>query len=253
MLGIPVSLAGVGDIKTRFDQKIAGKKLILTFVNPLACMLDKQHADYTGLLEEFDIVGCDGIGMVKAAKASGLLNIKRESADFSSLMAPVFNWASENKQSVGFVGGEAGVAEKSASIIIEKFPDLRIVACFTGYEQDPDDARKFFTDNQTELVICGMGAPLQERFLTQLVSAGWHGIGMTCGGFLDQTTRSAAYYPDWVDRFDVRFLYRLIKEPRRLWHRYLVDYQVFLRRYGRLKWSIFKSRLGIGKTPDNFE
>ena len=221
VLGIPVSRSGVGNIKALFSNREPGKSLILTFVNPLACALDKRNADYTVLLEQFDIVGCDGLGMVRAAKASGLSEVERESPDFTSLMWPVFQWAADNAQTVGFVGGKPGVADKAVSVINQEIPELNIVACFNGYEEEPAKAREYFIGNRTDLVICGMGAPLQERFLIQLVSGGWQGIGMTCGGFLDQTIGVAIYYPQWVDRMNLRFLYRLVKEPRRLWRRYL--------------------------------
>ena len=248
-MGIPVSEFGVGNIEALFSQKDPGKHLLLTFVNPGACDLANKHADYTTLLEQFDVVGCDGIGMVKAAHACGLTGIKRESADFSSLMGPIFNWASENHQSVGFIGGKPGVVEKATSNIQQKFSGLNIVARFNGYEHDPDKALTFFTENHTELVICGMGAPLQERFLLQLVADGWQGIGVTCGGFLDQTTKRVMYYPAWIDRLDLRFLYRMVKEPHRLWRRYLVDYRIFVWRFCKLKWTLFKSKHGLGGSP----
>lgn len=34
-----------------------------------------------------------------------------------------------------------------------------------------------------DLVVVGMGAPLQEKFLVDLVGLGWRGRGYTCGVF----------------------------------------------------------------------
>jgi len=226
------------------SDKKDDNSLTITFVNPLACALSKQHADYVGLLENIDVVACDGIGMIKAARACGLTDIRREAFDFTSQADPVFAWAAKYAKSVGFVGGKQGVAEKAASVIAQKYPGFLNAGCYSGYAQDPEQARKHFTENQTDLVVCGMGAPLQERFLIQLVSTGWQGVGVTCGGFLDQTTKGAAYFPDWVDRLNIRFLYRLVKEPRRLWRRYLVEYQVFMGRYWRFQWQRFRSKFG---------
>lgn len=42
------------------------------------CTLGRDHGEHTGLLEAFDIDACDGIDMVKPAKARGLSGIKRE-------------------------------------------------------------------------------------------------------------------------------------------------------------------------------
>ena len=249
VLGIPVSPAGVGDVSKLFTRKEAGEHLIVTFVNPLACALAQLNSDYVDLLNNFDIVTCDGIGMVHASRASGIKNSNRESFDFTSLADAVFRSAVDNHWQLGIVGGESGVAEKSSNILQLKYPGLQVVACYSGFGPEPAEAQDYFTKNQIDLVICAMGAPLQEKFFVQLVAGGWHGIGFTCGGFLDQVVVGEAYYPDWVDRLNIRFLYRLVKEPRRLWRRYLVDYQVFLRRYSQLQWKRLKAKMRIGQTP----
>ena len=49
-----------------------------------------------------------------------------------------------------------------------------------------------------------------------------------------------------------RFLYRLFREPRRLWRRYLVEYRVFLGRYAQLQWRRLITALrGGGKPGDS--
>ncbi len=253
VLGIPVTPGGIGDVPCLLAAKPEGESLLISFVNPQACALARQHGDYIRFLEMFDFIACDGIGMVKAARAVGLKSIQRESFDYTSLAGTVFQWAAQSKQQLGLVGGKPGVADQAATVLRKKYPDLEIVACYSGFGEDLIEARQFFVKNQTSLVICGMGAPLQEKFLLQIVAESWHGIGFTCGGFLDQLTAGEDYYPAWVDRFNIRFLYRLAREPRRLWRRYLVDYQVFVRRYARLQWNLFKSKLGMGQTLDQNE
>ena len=246
VLGIPVSPAGVGDVPRLLAAKTVDESLLITFVNPQACALGEQYDDYIQLLESFDIVTCDGIGMVKAARAGGARNTQRESFDFTSLAGAVCQWAAQTGRQVGLVGGKPGVTEQAATVLMQKYQGLQIAACYSGFGQSPVEARQFFLDSQTDIIICGMGAPLQERFLLQLVADGWRGIGFTCGGFLDQVITGDSYYPGWVDRLNLRFLYRLTKEPRRLWRRYLADYQVFIRRYIRLQWTVLKSKLGVG-------
>jgi N-acetylglucosaminyldiphosphoundecaprenol N-acetyl-beta-D-mannosaminyltransferase len=85
--------------------------------------------------------------------------------------------------------------------------------------------------NPGRLIICGMGAPRQEEFLLSLKRAGWRGMGFTYGGFLDQIASGMQYYPAWINRLNLRFLYHLYREPARLWRRYLVEYQVFIRMF----------------------
>ena len=64
-----------------------------------------------------------------------------------------------------------------------------------------------------DIVVCGMGTPTQELFLADLVKMGWEGNGFTCGGFFHQTKSEINYYPNFIDRFHLRYFYRLYKEP----------------------------------------
>lgn len=65
---------------------------------------------------------------------------------------------------------------------------------------------------------------------------GWRGWGFTCGGFLDQLGSGLYYYPQWVDQMNLRFAYRLLKEPRRLWRRYFFE-------YSRFAWLVVAAKL----------
>jgi N-acetylglucosaminyldiphosphoundecaprenol N-acetyl-beta-D-mannosaminyltransferase len=236
VVGVPVSPTGIGNVAQFLGSRPAGHSTIVTFVNPHACFLGKKYPDYLRLLEEFDVVSCDGIGMILACHLSGLPDIRREAFDLTSLAPPVLHWAATRGKSVVLVGGKQGVAQQAAEILQRIVPRLRIDASFPGFGTGPSAALDHCNKWQTELVICGMGAPLQERFLARLVGTGWKGAAFTCGGFLDQTAEGGEYFPDWADRLNVRFLYRLAREPRRLWRRYLIEYQVFTGRFLGLVW-----------------
>ena len=73
------------------------------------------------------------------------------------------------------------------------------------------------------IVIAGMGSPLQEHFLISLRKKGWGGLGFTCGAFIKQTAKNINYYPKVFDKFHFRWLYRLFDEPK-LFGRYFFEY-----------------------------
>ena len=129
------------------------------------------------------------------------------------------------------VGGKDNVSEKAGRVFCELFPGLNVVASFSGYADDPERAIVALNAMENSAVICGMGAPRQERFLLKLKQSGWVGAGFTCGGFLDQVLEDIHYYPGWIDRYNLRFMYRLYREPGRLWRRYIIEYGVFIKRY----------------------
>ncbi|MNL72304.1 UDP-Gal:alpha-D-GlcNAc-diphosphoundecaprenol beta-1,4-galactosyltransferase [compost metagenome] len=84
--------------------------------------------------------------------------------------------------------------------------------------------------------------PAQEAFMLALKKSEWSGLAVACGGYLDQLSGGLQYYPKWIDRLNLRFLYRLAREPHRLWRRYILEYRVFLL---RLIKQLLKHRLGV--------
>lgn len=231
VLGIPVS-----STKFKIPEHLEAATesedaTIAASVNPHSCSVAKSDEDYVTHLREFDWVWCDGIGMVVAARRIAKINIDRTTFDLTSLAGPICDWLSGNRIPLVLVGGKPGVSTRAAEKLVGLYPSLNIVETFSGYGDDPHSAKMFLSKNPEMAVACGMGAPRQEKFLIELKSTRWRGMGFGCGGFLDQVGEKTEYFPAWIDRLNLRFLYRLLREPRRLWRRYLIEYQVFLVRF----------------------
>jgi len=201
--------------------------LFVTFINPHAYFLVRKNPHYLNMIRQFDMVLPDGVAVAKAAQHFLKEPAQRVSFDTTSLAFPVFQWAVDHKKSIAFVGGISGVTDLAAKKIKEKFPELNIILTLDGFTDKEILAQKII-DQSADIVVCGMGAPHQEALLLMLKEKKWCGIGFTCGGYFDQLDQGVDYYPQWVDRLNIRFLYRLCKEPKRLWRRYLVEYRVFI-------------------------
>jgi len=199
----------------------------VTFMNPYSWLVNRNagHED----LESFAIYA-DGIALVYLYNLFCRTSIERYAFDYSSVAALVFDDARERDRSVFLIGGPDGIAREASAVILRRHPGLRIAGARSGFFRDTSDY-----DNAVEaastagVVVAGMGAPMQERFLADLWHRGWRGAGYTCGGFLEQIIGTEGdYFPPWSNRFHLRWVFRLYKEPRRLWKRYLIEYPKFL-------------------------
>ena len=199
---------------------------LVTFVNPGTAKLAWSRTGYARNLHAFTLVLPDGIGMCVAMRLLHGLRASRISFDMTSLAPAVCDYACQAGLSVVLVGGGPGIAERAGARLAEHFPGLRIAGCFDGYGAVDDTIGKIAA-LEPNIVICGMGAGHQEAFLLRMRGSGWRGWGFTCGGFFDQLQAGLNYYPGWVDRSNLRWAYRLAREPRRLWRRYLLDYVAF--------------------------
>src|SRR5690606_7342710 len=98
----------------------------------------------------------------------------------------------------------------------------RVVSLLHGFHADEvyvADCRRA----RPEIVILCMGMPRQELLTRTLRESGYSGLIICGGGWADFYSGAKARAPLWVRRLSLEWLYRLLREPRRLGRRYTVD------------------------------
>lgn len=202
-------------------------KKTTTFINPYSYLIARKNIR---LFSGFDEIYCDGFALVLFLKMIGI-KTTRLSFDMTSMAPEVFESASKNKSSILFVGGSDGVASAAALELLTEFPDLYVSGTLPGFFSSPQERDILvnkIVDLNPEFLICGMGAPHQEKFIMDLTELGWKNSGYTCGGFFHQTAKAGIkYYPDWINKYNLRWLYRMYDEPK-LIKRYFFFYPVFV-------------------------
>lgn len=205
----------------------SGRLCLVTFLNPYSYVVARS---VEGVFKRFSVIGIDGSMLVLALRMIGL-RVSRRSFDLTSLAPVVFGRCAKEGLSVALVGGEPGVAEEAARHFRRLYgSDLKVDFIHDGFFES--DARRESVIGELvvlapRVLIVGMGTPLQERFLIDVADAGWCGLGLTCGGFFHQTaSKGGDYYPKWIDKLNLRWLYRMFDEPK-LIKRYFKGYSEF--------------------------
>ena len=189
----------------------AGK--VYTFLNPVSYL---SALDNKELFVRFDGIFADGSILVAAIKLVYGKDVTRRSFDMTSLAPELLSYAEANNRSVYIVASQQEQVEKAVGIFKERYPELMVAGYRNGYfasEKEQDEEARHIIEVNPDFLIVGMGALMQERFLLKVKDFGYRGIGFTCGGFIHQTAKDEIdYYPVWVDRMNLRFLYRMYKE-----------------------------------------
>jgi exopolysaccharide biosynthesis WecB/TagA/CpsF family protein len=205
---------------------------LVTFVNPLSLATARRRVAFIDELARFNLVYPDSILVAKLASLLRQVRVGRRSFDGNSLAPEVFAVCRDRLLRMALVGGRAGIAKAAGRVFANEFGASAVLTA-SGYFDLPGQRRDLLRTvarTAPDLVICGMGTGLQERFLLDLADEGWNGLGFTCGGYLDQAAASGArYYPDFVDALHLRAVYRMLREPARLIPRYTRDYLPFYR------------------------
>lgn len=209
-------------------DSLIGRPLLMSFLNPYSYLVVRDNAD---VADGVDVWAFDGKAMELVFGIAGLGRFKRASFDFTSLADPFFSAVREQGRSLFLLGSTSEVVEKFADVIWTRYPGVSIVGVRNGYFSSDAEYRAAIEEIvkiNPDALVCGMGALKQERLIMDLRKAGWKGFGITCGGFMHQTASTGGdYYPPIFDKLNLRFVYRMIDEPK-LIRRYLLHYPMFL-------------------------
>lgn len=190
------------------------KGMVYSFLNPVSYLDALEHKD---LYRNLDGIFADGSLLVAAIWLCYGKKVDRYSFDMTSLAPKLLEYASRDEKKVYIVASAQEQVEKAVEIFKERYKGLPIAGFRNGYfnnEEEIDKEVKHIIDLNPDFLIVGMGAIKQEEFLVRAKKAGFQGIGFTCGGFIHQTARNEIdYYPVWIDNMNLRFLYRMWKEP----------------------------------------
>ncbi len=201
------------------------EKGLTSFINPFSMLLLR---DYPDIATHIDYWYVDGISLVKQINQYRQAKIERHSFDDTSLAPVVFDFVKQNGYTLAIIGTKEEFIHDAVSTIENKF-GIKVQYFRNGYFLDKADRAnciEFVKNQHFDVVVCGMGTPYQELFLIDLKKAGWEGFGFTCGGYLHQISKKENYYPAFFDKLDIRWIYRILDEPKLL-RRYIVEYPKF--------------------------
>lgn len=197
-----------------FESVLRERGRVYTFLNPVSYLDALKHQELFGL---FDGIFADGSLLVAAIRMVYGGKVTRRSCDMTSIGKQLLEISSQTGKSLYCVASKQEEIEMAMKMWKEKFPNANIVGYRNGYfanEKEMDDEIEHIVELNPDYLVVGMGAIKQEEFLLKAKKAGFQGIGFTCGGFIHQTAHCETdYYPAWIDWLNLRFLYRMYKEP----------------------------------------
>ena len=145
------------------------------------------------------------------------------------------------KKRVMFMGSSEKVLRLIRERVAVDYPNLEVVTYSPPYkkefsEEDNQTIIKAINEAKPDLLWIGMTAPKQEKWTYRY----WQELNINChvgtiGAVFDFFAGTAQRAPLWWQEHGLEWLYRLIKEPRRMWRRYVIGNPLFI-------WNILKEK-----------
>jgi N-acetylglucosaminyldiphosphoundecaprenol N-acetyl-beta-D-mannosaminyltransferase len=223
--------------------------VVLTLHVDMLMKLQKDPEFYQ-LLPKFDVVTCDSQILMVAARLLGTPLKERVSG---SDYFPRFYLRYKDDPSVRvfICGGAPGIAEIARSKVNAKVGREMVVGTNSpskDYENRPAEIERLISEiNQSgaTVLVIGLGGGRQEKFIFQHRGR-LSGIKLflPLGGTIDYEAESLKRPPAWITNVGLEWLYRLLKEPRQRWHRYIVHQPPFLYLLARQMLGLYHNPFG---------
>lgn len=162
----------------------------------------------------------------------------------SDLMPHLCKIAAEKGYKVFLLGAAEGIAAKAADILRAQNPGLNIVGTYSppfGFEKDKaelDKINRILKESNADLLFVGMGAPKQSVFIYENMHKYQIPMSFCVGATIDFIAGEQKRAPRWMTDHGLEWLYRLFKEPKRMFKRYIVNDTKII----RLAWKYRKAQ-----------
>jgi exopolysaccharide biosynthesis WecB/TagA/CpsF family protein len=129
-------------------------------------------------------------------------------------------------------GSTEDTLEKLSEFIDSRFPNVNLTGMHPDrfreatHEEDLEDINKI-NDTGSHIVLVGRGCPRQEVWVADHLGK-IKAVMMAVGAAFDFHAGNMKQAPRWMQDRGLEWLYRLVKEPRRLWKRYLLTNSYFV-------------------------
>ncbi len=180
--------------------------------NPEIVMTARKDEEFRRVLNGAFLVLPDGIGVVYGARILG--RPIRERIPGIDFITALFEKMAGRR--VFLLGAKPGVAEQAARNLSTRFPELVLCGTNDGYFTDDGPVIEKINTAAPDLLLVCLGAPKQEKWMA--ANAGRLNVRLMAGlgGSLDVFAGIVERAPEKWRRLGLEWLYRLLKEPKRI-------------------------------------
>ena len=208
----------------------AGERLQVFFVNAHCINVAARDSAYAQLLRSAPFLFADGAGMALAARLSGAS--LRHNVNGTDLFPMLCAAAASAAVPVAFLGARRGIADACATQMERQHPGLQVVWVADGYLPEAEEATRLqeLQTSGAKLLFVAKGVPAQEHWIAAQASRLAPPVVLGVGALFDFYSGAISRAPHFIRVLRLEWLYRLVREPRRLFRRYVLGNPEFVAR-----------------------
>ncbi|MCP3875290.1 MAG: WecB/TagA/CpsF family glycosyltransferase [Desulfobacteraceae bacterium] len=231
LLGIHINPLTWKEFEQRISAILASRiRTIIMYVN-IHCMNQGYRDEkYRTILNQSDIVYCDGEGVRIGAKTLGKhLPERMTGADWIYDLCAL---CESKGHSIYLLGAREGVADNAARILQTRYPGLIVAGTHHGYFKPSENRHLIDKINHAkpDILLVGMGTPIQEYWIDKNIKKLDVPIVWAMGAVMDFVSGNVPRAPAWMLNNGLEWFFRLAIEPGRMYKRYVIGNFLFFYR-----------------------
>jgi N-acetylglucosaminyldiphosphoundecaprenol N-acetyl-beta-D-mannosaminyltransferase len=236
-----VHAKALGDLECIPIQKIS-----ISTINAHSYNVARKDRQFFQALEQSDFILPDGIGVVLGYRVLGKKVKKIAGADLFAWQMQRLN---QNVGSCFFLGSSEETLKRIQQRAKKEYPNVRIESYSPPYKAEftkEDNEAMIAAVNafSPDVLFIGMTAPKQEKWAYEHFKV-LNAQHICCiGAVFDFYAGTIKRPPKWMIKLGLEWLGRFIKEPRRMWRRYLISSPVII--FDALKYRL---AIALGRKP----
>jgi len=220
---------------TIFNQplnEIEPNKVLINTINAHSFNILRNDESFDKAIKSSDVLLPDGVSVVWAMRI--LTGKKLRKIAGADLFFYEMDRVNATSGKCFFLGSSEDTLTKIRRRAGIEYPNLQIFSYSPPYksefsEEDNKSMMEAVNNVKPDVLFVGMTAPKQEKWAHEHFNKLEVGHVCCIGAVFDFYAGTVKRAPDWMIQIGLEWSYRLIKEPRRMWRRYLIGNFLFIR------------------------
>lgn len=202
----------------------------MTVANVHTTVIAFEDKEYRAIQNSGIMAIPDGGPLATVGRKRGYEKMVR--ATGPSYMGGIFKVSAEKGYRHYFYGSTEETLEKLHRALTEQYPGLQIAGMYsppfrpTTTEEDKAIVERI-NETKPNFVWIGLGAPKQEKWMAAHQGR-VEGLMVGVGAGFDYFAGNIERAPEWMQRINLEWFYRLIQDPKRLFKRYMITNTKFI-------------------------
>lgn len=230
LLGLPFHAVGVEEVCAFIEGVISrNEKAVALNLNIHCVNLALKYPWLHEFIRGAQLVFCDGDGVRWGLRLLGYSPPPK--ITYNKWLWQLCEFCEKQQYRIFFLGAKPGVAEEAALRLKEHYPRLQVAGTYHGYfkkegEENEKVLRAINRVRPDILLVC-FGMPSQEEWIRDHWKELNVHVFLKGGAAFDYASGRLTKAPEWMIRWNLEWLFRLLQEPRRLFGRYVFGIPLF--------------------------